>query len=740
LSFKVRKCPSADLAKTNKIFISEKEYNESFKGVEKVVCKNRSKTNTLCFCLGCSTLCEVGTLALSAPQRTVLDYALDSSVVLEKNFVEYQCSSVTFEVSFSLPRNEKKITINADNLRALYKENFLKIPINLHQNYVLDYEDNQLLIHAAEIVGGKLDKELNLIPEDGITYALFNPNITQITFKKSQASKIIVEDASVPHTSTLLKPDFNFADLEIGGLDDEFATLFRRAFNSRLYPPKLIRDRGIKHVKGILLYGPPGTGKTLMARKIGQMLHTVEPKVINGPEVFDKYVGEAERKIRELFADAEKDQEENGDSASLHLIIFDEIDAICKKRGNSGAHAGVGDTIVNQLLSKIDGINSLDNVLLIGMTNRRDMIDEAMLRPGRLEVQLCINLPNEKGRVQIFNIHTRKLRESGGMAPDVSIEELASLTPNYTGAEIEGVVKSAQSFALNNGFDPKTMQVKSDANLLVTREHFMLALQEVRPAFGIEDDIKRFSPFGIVEYSDAFSETKKHISQYINSLLNVESSSLMAFCISGLPGTGLSSFAVSLAREGFTYVKLVLAKSFIGLSEDAVCAEIMNIFENAYKSKISAIVIDDFDAVIEFSPIGPRFSNKILQSLLVLLRQPPPEGRKLAIFVTTSMREALSMIGVDARYFYEEVELYPLTQPEQLQKVAADACATTLTISQIELAKAREYLRSNPVPVKRAIETFEFVTHEANSKTISWTTLSGSLKQHNRVSLLKRTI
>jgi len=214
----------------------------------------------------------------------------------------------------------------------------------------------------------------------------------------------------------------------------------------------------------------------------------------------------------------------------------------------------------------------------------------------------------------------------------------------------------------------------------------------------------------------------------------------MAFCISGLPGTGLSSFAVSLAREGFTYVKLVLAKSFIGLSEDAVCAEIMNIFENAYKSKISAIVIDDFEAVIEFSPIGPRFANKILQSLLVLIRQPPPEGRKLAIFVTTSMREALSVIGVDTRYFYEEVELYPLKEPEQLQKIASEACSTTLTIDQNELTQAREYLHSNPVPVKRAIETFEFVTHEAKSKTISWTTLSKSLRQHNKVSILKPTI
>jgi vesicle-fusing ATPase len=149
----------------------------------------------------------------------------------------------------------------------------------------------------------------------------------------------------------------------------------------------------------MLLYGPPGTGKTLIARQISKALHCEEPKIVNGPEIFDKYVGGSEKKIRELFEPAEKDMKTFGDESKLHIIIFDEIDAICRARGSTGSSGtGVNETVVNQLLSKMDGVDSLNNILVIGMTNRKDMIDEAMLRPGRLEIHLEIGLPDERGR------------------------------------------------------------------------------------------------------------------------------------------------------------------------------------------------------------------------------------------------------------------------------------------------------------------------------------------------------
>ena len=169
----------------------------------------------------------------------------------------------------------------------------------------------------------------------------------------------------------IFKKNFNFEELGIGGLDREFQEIFRRAFNSRRYPQHVIEKYGIKHVRGMLLYGPPGTGKTLIARQIAQALDCDKPKVVNGPEIFSEYQGKSEENIRKLFVDAEKDMKEKGDESPLHIIIFDEIDAICRKRGSTGnSGTGVHETVVNQLLSKMDGVDSLNNILVIGMTKK----------------------------------------------------------------------------------------------------------------------------------------------------------------------------------------------------------------------------------------------------------------------------------------------------------------------------------------------------------------------------------
>jgi len=220
---------------------------------------------------------------------------------------------------------------------------------------------------------------------------------------------------------------------------------------------------GIKHVKGILLYGPPGTGKTLIARKISEALNCEAPKIVNGPEIFGSYVGESEKNIRALFVDAETDQKEKGDDSDLHVIILDEIDAICKKRGSGGASStGVNESVVNQLLSKIDGVEQLNNVLLIGMTNRKDMIDPAILRPGRLEIHLEIGLPEHAGRVQIFEIHTRQMAKNNLLASDIEYEKLASLTKNYTGSEIEAVCTSVKNFVLKEDADAQLLGGQTD--------------------------------------------------------------------------------------------------------------------------------------------------------------------------------------------------------------------------------------------------------------------------------------
>jgi len=151
----------------------------------------------------------------------------------------------------------------------------------------------------------------------------------------------------------------------------------------------------------------------------------------------------------------------------------------------------------------MDGVDQLNNILIIGMTNRKDMIDEALLRPGRLEVHMEISLPDEKGRFQILSIHTSKMRSNKVMDGDVDLEELASLTKNFSGAEISGLIKSATSFAFNRHVKVGTMAGIADdvEDLRVNRADFMHALEEVRPAFGVaEEELEQVIQNGIIHF------------------------------------------------------------------------------------------------------------------------------------------------------------------------------------------------------------------------------------------------
>ncbi|KAH0933535.1 hypothetical protein HID58_010652 [Brassica napus] len=166
--------------------------------------------------------------------------------------------------------------------------------------------------------------------QNGIERGMLSQD-TYIVFEASNASGIKIVNQREAASSNIFKhKEFNLESLGIGGLGAEFADIFRRAFASRVFPPHVTSRLGIKHVKGMLLFGPPGTGKTLMARQIGKMLNGKDPKIVNGPEVLSKFVGETEKNVRDLFADAEQDQRTLGDASELHVIIFDEIDAICK--------------------------------------------------------------------------------------------------------------------------------------------------------------------------------------------------------------------------------------------------------------------------------------------------------------------------------------------------------------------------------------------------------------------------
>merc|ERR1719203_1759168 len=137
---------------------------------------------------------------------------------------------------------------------------------------------------------------------------------TEVDFQQGSSGKLHILSNKVQQRS-IFRPDFNFEELGIGGLDKEFGNIFRRAFAARVFPPHVIRDLGINHVRGMLLHGPPGTGKTLIARQLAKFLKAAEPKIVNGPEILNKYVGQSEENIRKLFADAEKEYKQQGENS-----------------------------------------------------------------------------------------------------------------------------------------------------------------------------------------------------------------------------------------------------------------------------------------------------------------------------------------------------------------------------------------------------------------------------------------
>lgn len=499
----------------------------------------------------------------------------------------------------------------------------------------------------------------------------------------------------------------------IGGLDNEFNAIFRRAFASRVFPPEIIDELGIKHVRGILLYGPPGTGKTLMARQIGKMLNAREPKIVNGPQILDKYVGESEANIRKLFEDAEEEQRRMGMNSGLHIIIFDEIDAICKARGSVAGNSGVHDTVVNQLLAKIDGVDSLNNILVIGMTNRRDMIDEALLRPGRLEVQMEISLPNEDGRIQILNIHTAKMRSFKKISPDVNIKELATLTKNFSGAEIEGLVRAAQSTAMNR-LVKATSKVELDPQafekLLVTRNDFMLALEnDIKPAFGTSTEtIERLIMDGIIFWNQMINDLLDDGNLFTEQVKSPDRShGIVSILIEGSPNSGKTALAARLALDSnFPFIKLCSPDEMVGFTETAKCMSIRKVFDDAYKSTLSCILVDNIERLLDYGPIGPRYSNLVLQALMVLLKKEPPPGKKLLVLCTTSCRQLLADMEL-LPTFTTVLHCPNLTAPEHLinvlQQLGGNQARSCFTDNEIRMIFEKIKGRRLSIGIKKLI-------------------------------------
>ncbi len=265
-------------------------------------------------------------------------------------------------------------------------------------------------------------------------------------------------------------PDVSYED--IGGLQDEVKKV-REMIELPLKHPEIFERLGIQPPKGVLLYGPPGTGKTLLAKAVANESNATFIS-LNGPEIMSKFVGEAEKKLRDLFAEAEKN--------APAILFIDEIDAIAPKREES--YGEVERRVVAQMLASMDGLKARGKVIVIAATNRPEALDPALRRGGRFDREIEIGVPNKEGRLEILKIHTRNMP----LADDVDLKELADVTHGFVGADAESMCKEAAMSVLRRVLpqfsfkDEEAIPKEVLEKLIVYKSDFKEALKLVRPS------------------------------------------------------------------------------------------------------------------------------------------------------------------------------------------------------------------------------------------------------------------
>ena len=335
-------------------------------------------------------------------------------------------------------------------------------------------------MHAIRIIIPKIKIEEEIPPE-----IMEKLEVTRDDFQEAFSS---VEPSAMREVYVEV-PKVNWSD--IGGLEPVKQELIE-AVEWPLKYPEAFEAINTSPPKGVLLFGPPGTGKTLLAKAIATESQANFIS-IKGPELLSKYVGESERAIRETFRKARQ--------AAPSIIFFDELDSIVPIRGMA-FDTGVTERVVSQLLTELDGLEELKNLVIVAATNRPDMVDPALLRPGRFDRLIYIGNPDMDERVEIFKIHLK----GKPISPEVDVENLAGKAQGYVGADIDAICREAAILALRDYIKPGMEREdvkKVTSEIVIKNEHFEEAFNMIRPTSW---DLAEFE--AMKEFSKAFNRTK----------------------------------------------------------------------------------------------------------------------------------------------------------------------------------------------------------------------------------------
>lgn len=402
---------------------------------------------------------------------------------------------------------------------------------------------------------------------------------------------------------------------DIGGLSNEIQKV-REMIELPLKHPEIFERLGVDAPKGVLLHGPPGTGKTLLAKAVANETESSFYS-ISGPEIVSKFYGESESRLREIFQEAE----ENAPS----IIFIDEIDSIAPKREEVSGE--VERRIVAQLLSVMDGLKERGNVVVIGATNRPNAVDPALRRGGRFDREIEIGIPDQKGRLEVLQIHSRGVP----LAEDVVLEEIASATHGFVGADLEALMKEAAMKALRRvlpeiDLDVESIPAEILEKIVITKKDFSEARSEVEPSamrevFVEVPNVTWEDVGGLEEVKRELRESIEWPLKYPEVFEKLKAENPKGILLYGPPGTGKTLLAKAVANESESNFISIKGPEFlskwVGESEKAV----RETFRKARQASPSIIFLDEIDAVVPSRGLGAdsHVTERVVSQILTEL-------------------------------------------------------------------------------------------------------------------------
>jgi transitional endoplasmic reticulum ATPase len=539
---------------------------------------------------------------------------------------------------------------------------------------------------------------------------------------------------------------------DVGGLDREIQRV-REMIELPLRHPSLFKRLGIDPPKGVLLRGPPGCGKTLLARAVANEseAHFIS---INGPEIMSKFYGESEKKLRKLFIEAEE--------KSPAIIFIDEIDAIAPKRETVTGE--VERRVVAQLLALMDGLHGRGKVIVIGATNRPNSLDPALRRPGRFDREIEIKVPNEKGRREIFQIHTRNMP----LDKKISLKQFSQITHGFVGADISAVSREAAMSALRRYLPKIDLESEMiDPELLeqieVTKEDFEEALKEVLPS-GIREvfvevpNVPWDQVGGLDELKQSLIEAVEWPLSHPKIFNRMGITPPKGILLYGPPGCGKTLLARAVATESkanFISIKgPELLSKWVGESEKAI----REVFRKAKMASPCIIFFDEFDSI---APSRGRHTSdsgvtekvlsqflteldglEIMKDIVVIAATNRPDILDPALIRPGRIDRILLVPSPDEKGRLEILKIFtkemPLASNIRLEDLndmidgfsGADIETWCREAAMIAL---RENIRARKVSMEHFKEARKFVNPTLNTETINWYEKFGEKLKSRRI-------